>query len=97
MKKEDPRWKYMSFTFYKEPENKDKWLECPECELKPRVWEYDNGRSAHCVCGEDCYTHKHEVRAKPIMEFVKKTGGFNGYDSDELRKKWNNYIKVLTK
>lgn len=96
-KEEDPRWKFMSFNFYKKPEDEGGWLECPECGLKPRVWVFDNGRSAHCVCGENSYNHKYEVKAKPIMDFVRKTGGFSGYDSDELRKNWNNLVKTNQK
>jgi hypothetical protein len=93
---EDYRWKYSSFDFYKEPEDKDKWLKCPECGLTPRIWVFDNGRFAHCVCG-DRYNKKHQVKARPVMYYLKKTGGFKGYDSDELRKKWNRYIKDFNK
>ena len=96
-KAEDYRWKYNSFDFYKKPDNKDEWLKCPECRLKPRVWEFDNGRSAHCVCGKDRYHHKHQISAKPIGDYVRESGGFAGYDKDDLRKNWNNYIYKITK
>ena len=92
---EDYRWKFMSFDFYKEPKDKDDWLVCPECGLTPRIWEFDNGRHAHCVCGDSQYKHKHEVSATPIMEYVKKTGGFTGYKKEELKNNWNNYILNL--
>jgi len=91
-KVEDPRWKYMSFDFYEDPIDASDWLECPECHLTPRIWEFDNGRHAHCVCGQDSYNHKHTVKAKPVGEFVRETGGFEGYDRDELRKNWNAYV-----
>lgn len=93
--KEDYRWQFMSFDFYKEPEDKEKWIACKECGLTPRVWIFNNGSFAHCVCGEDKYNHKHSVKATPIMYYVKKTGGFKGYDSDKLRKNWNRYIKKV--
>ena len=86
-------WEYHGFDFYKEPENKEKWLSCPECGLTPRVWEFDNGRTAICVCGEDRYHHKHQVSATPINYYVRKSGGFAGYDRDKLRKNWNKYIR----
>ena len=94
--KEDYRWKYMSFDFYKEPENKESWLECPECGLTPKIWVFDNGEQAHCVCGENSYKHKHSVSAKPIGDYVRETGGFTGYDGDNLRKIWNEYINNIT-
>lgn len=93
--KEDLRWKLYSFDFYKDPDDKEKWLKCPECGLTPRIWVFDNGRNAHCICGSGQYDHKHQVKATPIIESVKKTGGSSLYDSDELRKNWNKYIKNL--
>jgi len=92
---EDLRWQYHSHDFYKVPDNQGDWSTCPDCKLKPRVWEFDNGRHAHCVCGKDRYNHTHEVSAKPIGEYVRETGGFVGYEDDDLRKKWNEYIANL--
>jgi len=88
-------WEIMGFDWYEIPKNEEDWLECPECKLKPRIWEFDNGRQATCVCGENLFSHKHLVTAKPIGEFVRETGGFEGYDRDELRKNWNLYVKEL--
>lgn len=93
--KENWRWEFMGFDFYEIPENQDEWLPCPECGEKPRVWVFDHSRSAHCVCGVDRYHHKHTVKATPIAYYIETTGGFTGYDSDELRKNWNNYVKNL--
>ena len=64
---EDCRWKYMSLDWYKEPKNKNDWLACSECGLTPRIWEFDNGRYANCVCGIDVWNNKHQVKAKSIM------------------------------
>ena len=33
------------------------WLVCPNCNLKPLVWEFNNGRSTACGCGENEYNH----------------------------------------
>jgi len=92
---EDCRWKYMSFDWYKEPKNKNDWLACSECGLTPRIWEFDNGRYANCVCGIDVWNNKHQVKAKSIMYYYRKNGNTIGYDVDELRKNWNNYILKL--
>lgn len=77
---------------YKYPKNIDKWNYCPKCGLKPRVWEFDNGRSTHCGCSNNTYDH-FSVKAKPVGEFLRETGGFCRYDGDELRKNWNEYCK----
>lgn len=72
---------------YKYPENKEDWKHCPQCGLQPRIWEYDNWRSTHCGCSNSTYDH-FSVRATSEIEALR-----NGkrYDSDELRKNWNNY------
>jgi hypothetical protein len=94
---DDYRWEYMSFDFYEIPEEPEKWNPCPECGLRPKIYEFDNGRFAHCICGESRYKHKHEVSAKPIGDYVRETGGFSGFDRDELRRNWNNYINQIKK
>lgn len=77
--------KYPTLTEY----HSDKWSICPKCESKPRVWEFDNGRSAACKCakkyGKDNYVH-----AISIMEYYRKNNGSTiGYPYLELRDNWN--------
>lgn len=91
----DRQWEFMGFDFYKEPNDGKKWLPCSECGVTPRIWVFDNGRTAMCVCGTGRYNHKHTVKAKPIGYYVRKTGGFKGYNADALRKNWNKYVKNL--
>lgn len=93
--KEDFRWKYHSFDFYKEPKDKEEWLPCPECKLTPRVWIFDNGRYAHCVCGNNAYDHTHSVSAISILDVLRRDGNLTEYKEDELRDNWNTYIKAL--
>lgn len=92
--KEAHRWEG-SLDFYKEPDDGKEWIACNECGLTPRVWLYDNGRVAHCACGNNKYKHKHSIKAKSINECVTTDGSIKGYDSDELRKNWNKYIKTI--
>jgi hypothetical protein len=37
--------KYKAISAYKIPKDIDMWLVCPNCNLKPLVWEFNNGRS----------------------------------------------------
>ncbi len=87
---------YPPISAYIHPKNIDEWRHCPKCGFQPRVWEFDNGRSTHCGCSNSTYDH-FSITATPIGEFVSKTGGFVGYDHDELRKNWNYYCENFTK
>ena len=49
--------KYKCISAYQIPDKIDEWLECPNCGLKPLVWEYNNGRSTGCGCGKNEYEH----------------------------------------
>ena len=85
---------YNCIDAYKEVGNPGKWLDCPNCGLKPKIWEFDNGRSTACGCGENRYQH-FSIHAESIMSVV---GRFNGsttdYDSDALRKNWNWWVET---
>lgn len=41
---------YNCINAFKDIENPKDWLTCPRCGLKPKVWEFDNGRSTACNC-----------------------------------------------
>ena len=71
----------------------DKWLECPRCELKPKVWTFDNGQQTACGCGIGKYDH-FSVRAESIMSVHSRNhGNLSEYDNDALRKEWNKYCR----
>jgi hypothetical protein len=77
-------------TYEKVTSPKD-WLSCPNCGLIPLIWEFNNGRSTACGCGENEYKH-HSIFSESIMSFVKRNGGSAlGYDSDALRTNWNHW------
>jgi len=87
----DP-WEYSVIDAYKPLEDDSDWLACPDCGMKPRIWEFDNGRFAKCACD-----HKYDpapVRAKDTMTHHREfDGDFTNYDHDELRNNWNKYIE----
>ena len=84
--------KYKCISAYQIPKDPDKWLNCPKCGLKPLVWEYNNGRSTGCGCGENEYNH-FSIWSESIMSHVTRHGGSAlHHDSDKLRKNWNHWV-----
>lgn len=85
--------KYKAISAYNIPSNVEKWLNCPNCGLKPLVWEYNNGRSTACGCGSDEYDH-FSIWTESVMSHVRRSGGsVLNYDSDKLRKNWNHWVQ----
>lgn len=90
----DFRSEYKAISAYDVVKEPWLWLNCPKCGLKPLVWEFNNGRSTACGCGENEYRN-HSIEAESIMSYVTRNGGSAlGYDSDELRKNWNHWCKT---
>lgn len=81
------------FDWYEEPQGN--WLTCNKCGYKPRVWVFDNGRYAQCACAKEYSRYKkRNIEAENIMEHIRRTNGsVVDYDSDELRKNWNSYVR----
>lgn len=76
------------------PENEELWNVCPVCGLKPKVWEFDNGRQTGCGCHNSKYDHR-VVTAESIMSVISRcNGSAKEYDSDELRKNWNYFCET---
>ena len=81
--------RYKCIDSYKIPKNPESWSQCPNCGLRPLVWEFDNGRSTACGCGKNEYDH-FSIRAESIMSHVKRNGGsVQDYNSDKLMINWN--------
>jgi hypothetical protein len=86
--------KYKCISAYKIPKDIDKWLDCTNCGLKPLTWEFNNGRSTGCGCGENEYDH-FSIWAESIMSHVgRNKGSALEYDSHELRKNWNHWVET---
>lgn len=83
---------YKCISAYKTPNKIEEWLQCNSCGLFPLIWEYDNGRSTACGCGENEYRH-FSIYAESIMSHVTRNNGSAlEYDSDKLRKNWNHWV-----
>jgi hypothetical protein len=67
---------------------------CPKCFVYPRIWIFQNGRFAKCLCSESKYSPA-LVRTFSILEFLEKNNNsLIGYDSDNktLFDNWNKYV-----
>lgn len=73
----------------------ESWSCCPCCGLRPKYWEFNNGRSTACGCWESRYDH-FSINAESIMSVHKRTGGkkMTEYDSGALKNNWNHWCKT---
>lgn len=86
--------KYKCISAYQIPDKIEEWLPCPNCNLKPLVWEFDNGRSTGCGCGENEYNH-FSIYSESIMSWVNRHGGSAmEYNSNKLKENWNHWVKT---
>ena len=86
--------KYKCISAYKIPDKVDEWLPCPNCNLKPLVWEYNNGRSTGCGCGKNEYDH-FSIVSESIMSWVTRhDGSALDYNSYKLKENWNHWVKT---
>lgn len=86
--------KYKCISAYQIPDKIEDWLPCPNCNLKPLVWEFDNGRSTGCGCGENEYNH-FSIYSESIMSWVNRHGGSAmEYNSNKLKENWNHWVKT---
>lgn len=86
--------KYKAISAYKIPDKPDEWLDCPNCHLKPLVWEFNNGRSTACGCGENEYK-SFSIWSESIMSHVKRhDGSALDYNSSKLMINWNHWVKT---
>lgn len=92
---------YCCTDAYKPVDNPSEWLACPECGLKPLIWEFDNGRYTACGCGESSYDH-FSIRAESINSYTQRWGTYKSsvyndwYDEYEyeLQDNWNTYCET---
>jgi hypothetical protein len=86
--------KYKCISSYKIPDNPEEWLACPNCNLIPLTWEYNNGSSTGCGCGENEYNH-FSVYTESIMSYVTRhNGSALDYPHKGLLKNWNHWVKT---
>ena len=86
--------KYKCISAYQIPDKIEEWLPCPNCGLKPLFWEFDNGRSTGCGCGENEYNH-FSINSESIMSWINRHGGSAmEYNTDKLKENWNHWVKT---
>lgn len=84
--------KYKCINSYEIPKNPENWSPCPNCGLRPLVWEFDNGRATACGCGKNKYDH-FSIWSESIMSHIKRNGGsVQDYNSDKLMINWNYWV-----
>lgn len=80
---------------FKTPENLDEWSNCPCCNLKPKVWLYDNGMQTACGCFNSMYDH-FAVHTESVMSVYRRCdGNLSEYNRDNLRLNWNEYCATM--
>lgn len=85
---------YKCISAYKFPDDWFNYLRCPNCNLRPLVWEFNNGRSTACGCGENEYKH-FSIEAESIMSYISRNSGSAlGFKQDNLMNNWNHWVKT---
>jgi hypothetical protein len=83
--------KYKCISTYTIPKDIEDWFECPNCGLKPLTWEFNNGSSTACGCGENEYDH-FSIHTESIMSHVTRNNGSAlHYRSHGLKDNWNHW------
>lgn len=88
----DEMYSYRAISDYVKVENPDEWLTCKGCGVKPRVWRFNNGSHATCLCFEKYDAHP--ARSESVMSVFKRTGLTAEYKPDNLRLAWNRYVET---
>lgn len=88
---EDYRWSLSATNAFKIPSDPSKWDHCPTCQLRPKIWEFDNGMHAKCCCSG--MYEESQAEFEGPFPYYRRTGTFQGYrDTDGLRDAWNDYV-----
>ena len=71
-----------------------KFMVCPKCKALPRVWTFDNGNFAKCVCSG---IYDSGVKAEDIMTHCRNNNSsLLNYNGDkDLIENWNIHINSL--
>lgn len=66
------------------------WSKCSTCGVHPRIWTFNNGSWATCLCFKKY--DNHPVRTESVLSVYKRTGLTAEYSRDNLRLAWNKYV-----
>ena len=85
---------YNCIDSYKAVKTPHIWLPCPKCDLIPLTWEFNNGSSTACGCGDNTYNH-FSIYAESIMSYIERNNGsVLHYKHNGLRDNWNHWVKT---
>lgn len=86
---------YFCIDAYQDVSEHEHWERCPCCNLKPKIWTFDNGRSTACGCWNSRYDI-FSVKAESIMSVhIRCNGNLQEYSVDQLRLNWNEYCATM--
>lgn len=75
--------------------NPDNWNECPACKEMPKVWIFDNGRFAACMCYSN---YDRKIGATSIRSYmIENNDSMLGFPDMELCDNWNARCELLYK
>jgi hypothetical protein len=69
--------------------NPAEWRTCPVCHAKPKVWIFNNGRSAACKCFAK---YEKKIEAISLGGYFMQHKSFNGYPEELLKENWNKHV-----
>lgn len=96
----EDRWQVATHDGYKTIADagldESEWIPCGACGERPRVWIFNNGTFAKCLCG-----HKYDpapVEVEDVLSFFRRTDGMEGYykGKELLLRAWNEHVGVVT-
>lgn len=84
--------KYKCISSYTIPKDVREWFPCPNCGLRPLIWEFNNGSSTGCGCGKNEYDH-FSIHTESIMSHINRNNGsVLNYNSNGLKDNWNHWV-----
>lgn len=84
--------KYKCTSAYTIPRDVKEWLPCTNCGLIPLTWEFNNGSSTACGCGENEYSH-FSIHTESIMSYIERhNGSALHYRNNGLKDNWNHWV-----
>lgn len=84
-------WSYKAGNWYEKVNVDHEWIDCTRCGVKPRLWVFNNGSWAKCLC-YDMYDAP-PVRTESVLSVYTRTGLTAEYEPDNLRLTWNLFAK----
>lgn len=88
----DEMYSYKAISDYRKIDDVSEWLKCSVCGVHPRVWIFNNGSHATCLCFE--MYGEHPARSESILSVHKRTGLTSEYNRDNLRVAWNKFVET---